>query len=418
MLAVTSLRRVLVLIAALGIAALGTLAGVISIVLGIVGEQADSLVMATFGMSVLVLALSFGLAVAWHAWQAIQNRPSALFRPRMVGLLVLTFMLAVLAGQTVLSLNLLPTILFPPFHAAAAILPAVIILALVGRRLGGITSWREVVLATASGAFLSTALAFSLEALILAGLVTATLASVAIRPGGLEMLQTVGTYMQDPARLQALAATPAAFLSPALVTAVLAIVAGLIPVLEESVKTVGVGLMAYRKLTLSRAFLWGLACGAGFAMVEGLLNTASGLEAWAPVIVLRVGATLLHCTTGALMGLAWYMVLAERRWDYGIGLFIASVSIHSLWNALGIGMALLSLQTLDSASPSSSPMLAGLSAMGILSLMITLVLLIALALAALTWQVRERRSASDLPPDDGFLVVDEKPKASTAYRVE
>jgi hypothetical protein len=118
------------------------------------------------------------------------------------------------------------------------------------------------------------------------------------------------------------------------------------------------------------------------------------------------------------MGLAWYMVLAERRWDYGIGLFIASVSIHSLWNALGIGMALLSLQTLDSASPSSSPMLAGLSAMGILSLMITLVLLIALALAALTWQVRERRSASDLPPDDGFLVVDEKPKASTAYRVE
>ena len=56
------------------------------------------------------------------------------------------------------------------------------------------------------------------------------------------------------------------------------------PAAEEAVKTLGVLLMGYRRPDGARAFLWGVSVGAGFALVEGLLNGAlalGGQEAWA-----------------------------------------------------------------------------------------------------------------------------------------
>jgi hypothetical protein len=384
------LLRILALIAALCIAAIGLLLGVIGIAVSLLSSSGpDRLTMVTLSVSLLVLSLGLGLASAWHIWRAIQGYPSAAFRPKRIWLLVVLFLLALVLGQAILSLSLLPALTFPLLHIAAAVLPALIILALIGRSLRGATTWRDLVLQVASGAFIATPLAFVLEAIAILLLATAAFLGLAWRPGGQDLLLTVATYMQDPSWVQDLGALAPDLITPVVIAAAFALVAGLIPLVEEAVKTIGVVLMAYRRPSLPQTVLWGLAGGAGFAIAEGLLNATGGLGAWLPVILLRVGTTLLHCLTGALMGLAWYQILSRRRWSRGLGLYLVSVTIHGLWNGLAVAMALLSLETLGAGTTSSGQLVAGLGTITVLLLLAVLALGMAAGLAGLTIYVRQ-----------------------------
>jgi RsiW-degrading membrane proteinase PrsW (M82 family) len=166
--------------------------------------------------------------------------------------------------------------------------------------------------------------------------------------------------------------------------------AGIVPVIEEGVKAIGVGLMAYRRPSLAQAYLWGVAGGAGFALAEGLFNSAGGLDVWAVVALLRVGATLLHSVTGGLMGIAWYSVLAGRRWLRGLGLYAASVVVHALWNTLAAGMTLVSLATMSGEMTDANQGLVGMGIFGLLALLLLLALVVTLGLVGLTRYVKSR----------------------------
>ena len=413
------LLRILVVIAALGIAALGFLGGSIGLLLSFLGSDANSLNVAALSLSILALTVGFGLLLAWHSGSAIRGRPSAAFRPRKIGLLVLLFVLSLIFGQVILSQNLLPLVSFPPFHIMATVLPALVILALVARGLGQITSHRDIVLQLAGGAFVGAPLAFALEALALLSLLGITLVGLAARPGGQDLLQFWSTHLQDPTQLQDPGFFAPLFASPRMVAAVLLFVAGIVPLIEESVKTVGVGLMGYRKPTIAQALLWGVAGGAGFAIVEGLLNTTGGFAAWAPLVVVRIGATLLHCTTGALMGIAWYHALSRRRWARAVGLYAACIAIHGLWNALSGGMALLSL---DQAGTDLAPGNQVMTSMGIV-IMLLLLGILALAmifsLLGLTLYVRKHNPPPQIPenhqppPTPATVIPQEAPRTDS-----
>jgi hypothetical protein len=391
------LLRILVLIAALGIAFLGLFGGSLGLLLSWLQNNINALSTATLSLSLLVLTAGLGLVLAWHTWSAIRGRPSAAFRPSRIGLLVLGFLLSLIFGQVVLARDLLPRFSFPLLHVVATTLPALIILALVGRGLGAITSRRDIVLQLTSGAFLGAPLAFTLEAVTILGLLGVTLIGLATRPRGQELLRFWSTYLQDPAHLQDLSLLEPLLSSPAIVAATMVFIAGIVPLIEEGVKTIGVGLTANRKPTLSQAFLWGLAGGAGFAIVEGLLNTTGGFTTWVPQVLVRIGATLLHCTTGALMGIAWHSILVRRRWAPAIGLYTACVAVHSLWNALSIGMVFLSLDQPAAGVATGSGMLAGLGIFLMIGLLVILALVLAAALLALTLHIRRRACASQVP---------------------
>lgn len=391
------LLRVLVVIAALAIATLGLLGGSIGLLLSFFGSDTDSLSLATLSLSILVLTVGLGLLLAWHSGSAIRGRPSAVFHPRKIGFLVLLFVLSLIFGQIILSQNLLPLVSFPPFHIMATVLPALVILALVGRGLGQITSRRDIVFQLAGGAFLGAPLAFALEALALLSLLGITLVGLAARPGGQDLLQFWSTYLQDPTHLQDPSLFAPFIASPGLVAVVILFVAGIVPLIEEAVKTVGVGLMGYRKLTVSQALLWGVAGGAGFAIVEGLLNTTGGFAAWAPLVVVRVGATLLHCTTGALMGIAWYHALARRRWARAASLYAACIAIHGLWNALSGGMALLSLEQSGTDLAAGNQAMTGLGIVIMLLLLGILTMTMIFSLLGLTLYVRKQNPPPQIP---------------------
>lgn len=394
------LLRVLALIAALSIVALGSLMGAIGIALGLLNGGPDMVLTVTLSVSILALSLCLGLASAWHAWRAIQRRPSGAFRPRMSWLLLLLFLSSLVLGQVVLSFSILPVLTFPLLHIAACALPPLFIVAVVSQALRGAITWRELVLQISGGAFLAATLAFVLEVAAILLIATAALAGLALQADGQELILTLTSYLQDPAWLQDPSILISALLTPVAIAAVLALVSVLIPLIEEAVKTIGVGLMAYRKPALPQAVLWGLAAGAGFSIAEGLLNSASGLRAWLPTVVLRTGTTLLHCLTGMLMGLAWYQVTARRRWARGLGLYLLSLVIHGLWNGLATIMTLLSLTAIGPGRDSSSQVAVTLGSLTILLLLVVLVLSMTGGLAGLTAYARRQVPAPAAPSSE------------------
>jgi hypothetical protein len=129
-------------------------------------------------------------------------------------------------------------------------------------------------------------------------------------------------------------------------------------------------------------------------VAEGLFNSLGGLESWAIIVSFRVGATLLHCFTGALMGLAWYQALVQKRWGWALGLYALSAGIHGLWNALVATTALTSLGRQPSETSGSSEMAAELSTVAPFALLALLALAVALGLVFLTQLVRNHDPAT------------------------
>jgi RsiW-degrading membrane proteinase PrsW (M82 family) len=416
----------LVLAAALCIVLLGLVGGSISLLFSLLGPGADLLSLVTFSISLLALTTALGLALAWQSWQSIQGRPTGFLQVKRIWLWILVYVLALAAGQAILSLDLLPPVAFPLFHLLAAVMPPLIIVALVDRGLARLARWREVVLQLSSGAFLSTVLAFTLEFAFMAGLGMAVIFSLVLLPGGLDLVERLADLLQDPTWLQDPTGLVPFFQTPFVLAVVVAIFSGVIPFVEETVKTLGVALLAYQRPSPFRAYLWGVASGAGFALAENLFNTTNGLDIWAPVILLRVGASLLHCFTGGLMGLAWYHLLMRRRWGPALGLYAASLGIHALWNGLAVAMTWVSLPALEAEGADPDIALAGLGVLAILALLVILALVVGVGLLALTLYLRRRRlqarSARETlgaPPSVGPgqpVVVDQAPAPGVSIR--
>lgn len=385
--------RVAVLVVALLIVAFGLVVGLLGIVLSLLNPTADRLLGITGSLALLVLAGGLGLALAWQALQAVRGRASGPFRPRRVWPLVLVFLLALGLGQAILAFDLLPELTFPPFHGVVAIMPSVIVLTLAGRSLAGLTRWRDVVLQTSSGAFLATAISFVLEIAAGLGLIAVVSVVVAIQPGGQELLESLADRIGNPTGLEDPAFLSSLVQSPIVIGLAFLVLAVVVPLIEEATKTLGIGLVAYRRSTMAQAFLWGLAGGAGFALAEGLLNTLSGLEGWIVAMLSRIGATVLHCFVGGLMGLAWYHVLSEQRWGRALGLYAASVSLHGVWNALAGGLTLLSLRLEDTASMGTAQPWTGLAMFAVLALLVILGIAVTVGLVLLTRRVRLRSAA-------------------------
>lgn len=406
------LVRILVLIGALSLIAMGLLAGGTGFLVSLLGTG-DQLMLSTASVSFLALTVGLGSALAWQAWQSIQGRGSRWFLPRFVGIWGLFFLLAVILDQAVLQSELMSALTFPLLHVLAAGLPPLVTVALVARSLGGITRSRDIVFQLSSGALVATVLAFSLEIAVVMGMIVIVLGFVAVKPGGLDQFRALAGYLQDPAWLETPGNLASLARSPLVIFSAFFIFAIAVPLIEELVKTIGVPLRAYRHPNMPQAFLWGLAGGAGFALAEGLFNSLGGIDSWAVVVSFRLGATLLHCFTGALMGLAWYQALAEKHWGRGLGLCALSVGIHSLWNLLVAGMALASLGLQGSELPGTRQTTGELGTTVTFILLASLALAVAVGMVGLTRFVHSRGTATTSDTQLASAQAEAAPTADT-----
>jgi len=293
-------------------------------------------------VSLLVIGICLGLPLAWQAVAALRGKTSKRLAPALVwgiGLAGL-YLVALTGGQTVLSLKLAPAVTLPPFHILALGIPALLCLwGAVSLAKEPRLTWRQVWSGLGGGAFGAVGLAFAIELVLLVlGIVAAAiflgqspdwaglLAQPQLTPGGLANSPLVRSLFRNPIVILTL------FASFSLI----------VPIIEETAKSLVPALAGtWRGLSATQIFLWGVAGGAGFAVVEGLLNGSLSAEGWVSVALLRIGASAMHCLTAGLTGWGWGQVWTQRRWLRLLLAYIIAVAIHGVWNGVSIGMAVV-----------------------------------------------------------------------------
>ena len=178
--------------------------------------------------------------------------------------------------------------------------------------------------------------------LILLGLVV----WLSAQPGAAEQMtllaQRLANAGSDPEVLlrilRPIAMTPTVLISMILLTS------GLVPLIEELVKPLGLWALAGKNLTPAQGFLFGLLSGAAFALLEslGTLASPSG-QGWLTLILGRTGTGMLHTVTTGLMGWALASTWQDGRYLRLAGTYLLAAGLHGLWNLFGIVLALPAL---------------------------------------------------------------------------
>jgi len=163
---------------------------------------------------------------------------------------------------------------------------------------------------------------------------------------------------------------------------ILLIGAGLVvPLIEEAVKSLLPAVAgSWQRSSIQGLFLWGVAGGAGFAMLEGVINGGLSLPAWGVAALLRVGSSAMHCLGAGLTGWGWGEVWARGRWSRLILAYLLAVALHGAWNTIVIGMVLASVVLTDKT-------LAGLIALAAAGGLLLLTVGMVVALLALARQL-------------------------------
>ncbi len=293
--------------------------------------------------------LGFGIPLMLHGWAAWQARPSQPFTPARIWPMWLAWILLLGLGTAINSLSLVPTWLFSPVHVVTMSLPPLIILWLVGRALGQAGgSWREVIASVTSGGTIGFLGALVSEGTGVLALIIALVVVILMTPGGEDQVVALANNLQDPTWLSDMTNLVKLLLSPPIAIAAFGLLTIPVPIIEEALKTLATGVVGrWVRPHPARAFLWGVAGGAGFALAENIFNGALGsAEGWAIGALARFGATMMHCTTSGLLGWGWGQLWTKRRPLRLLGSFIVAVIIHGTWNAITVGAVFLSANAL------------------------------------------------------------------------
>ncbi len=222
----------------------------------------------------------------------------------------------------------------------------------------------------------STFMAMLLEYLLVGIGVLAAGVLTAANPEWRTIIVQLRDQITNARDVQALLTTLAPYLTnPLVFLLILAFAAVLAPLIEEAFKPAAVWLMGKRLHSPAEGFALGALCGAGFALLEGLMaaSGAAGMVGFG--LAARAASSLMHITASGLMGWAIASARLEKRYGRLALTYMLSVALHGLWN----GSALLAVYgalrfTLQSGTPDVLGALAVLVGIGLLGLMLVFIL--------------------------------------------
>lgn len=127
-------------------------------------------------------------------------------------------------------------------------------------------------------------------------------------------------------------------LQPGVIYWVLAIFAGILPIIEEFLKPLALWGLVHRKITQQEGFVGGLLCGAGFALMENVFYFTNVLlaEDWLFMAVGRAGTGVLHILASGLVGWGLAKAWQEGKWAFLALLTLGAFVLHGLWNAFAL----------------------------------------------------------------------------------
>jgi RsiW-degrading membrane proteinase PrsW (M82 family) len=338
-----------------------------------------------------------GALLVWQGVNAVRGRASCTaarsFPPVIVFVVVFLFALVVGLGTLMLSgveASLAAAYFFPPWHVIAASVLPLAFLAYATRRLGTMSSLRALVTSFGWGVLGGTLLAFLLEVVIGIALVIVAAVALSLTPEGEALLRqwqmelASGLNLDEPAQVSRL------FSNPVIIAGVLFYLAIVIPLVEESVKTLVVAFADPRRTRLADAVLWGIGAGAGFALFENAFNAGAVVATWAFTMLLRVGATAIHVANGATMGRGWYAARVERRWSRLFIAYVVCVFLHALWNAAAVVISGNAVFLMDNANaPLETQLPAGMLILALIALLLGLTFLSLIRIAFAVRSARE-----------------------------
>jgi hypothetical protein len=293
--------------------------------------------------SMAAVAFVLGGAAVYHGWAGWRGRPSRPFPPKSARWWWLALGAAVAAGAVVVRLQALPALLLPPLHVVAMALPPLILVALTASVLRPRReSWRTMIAGLAGGGLVGMPLTVLAEGALVIAVGLLIGAAFMASAGGPERIADLLEQLQDPAMLGDPRRMMELVLNPVIVVGVAGVAGFAVPLIEEVLKTLAVGIgSAFTRPDPARAFVWGVAGGAGFAIVENLFSgNLSGQTGWAAIAMSRMAASTLHCFTGGLVGWGWGQVWARGQVRRFVASFAGASILHGLWNLVAVGVAL------------------------------------------------------------------------------
>jgi len=171
----------------------------------------------------------------------------------------------------------------------------------------------------------------------------------------------------------------------------LLVVGGIMPLLEELIKPIGLWALRKRRMTPADGFSAGLMCGACFALFESAVLIAQlGGNEWWQSVLLRVSTCLLHITASGAVGWGLASAWSEKRSGRAILAILAAAGVHGLWNSMAI-ILLISEFLTGATYYLSNTLLSGLMGLILLGVLV--------ALISINRALRKR--ANSVPPATG-----------------
>jgi hypothetical protein len=126
--------------------------------------------------------------------------------------------------------------------------------------------------------------------------------------------------------------------NPWVIFSILGTMSVIIPIIEELCKPIWMWVFV-KKVDSSQGFLYGMFCGAAFALIESIGYMATPMdEAWTGLMIGRVGTGLLHVVTSGLVGWGLASAWHDKKYYRLAKAYFLAVFIHGLWNAIGLLM--------------------------------------------------------------------------------
>lgn len=320
------------------------------------------------------------LPSAWFSLQNLLGRTDRALAPqppvRTAWLWLLALSVVVLAGYGVSRVGGAWNFLLPLLHVTAVGLTGAFLFALASRGLS-IGSRQRFWGVLASGLVLGPLLILLVELAFLLLFGVFAVAALSANPELLEqLLQVVERIPDSPQAAEEMFSLLQPYLAnPLVLYAILAFAAGIVPLVEEALKPIGVWFLFNRELTPASGFVGGLLSGAAYGMFESLSLSMTG-EAWAAVIITRAGTTLLHIFTAGLVGWGLALAFKKARFLKLLLAYLGAVLVHGLWNSLTLVSTLSEVDILN--LPDSHPLLVFSQAApyGLLGLVVVIFLLV------------------------------------------
>jgi hypothetical protein len=207
------------------------------------------------------------------------------------------------------------------------------------------------------------------EFLIYLAYVLVGVAALALHPEWMVIVQRLSTQLDHANSLDQIVTVLGPYLmNPVVILLMLLALSVFTPLIEELVKPLGVWLLARRALTPGEGFALGVLSGAGFALLESLVATASNDSGWGLSLVVRAGGGVMHILNTGLMGWAIASAWHERRFLRLAGVYVLVVTLHGLWNGLTVMIILGGLRMVASPTDMLGAGLTGLGALTLVAL--------------------------------------------------